>query len=59
MKVLAIIHYIINSVIQDDYSQYQCILFIAIVWKEYENGQIKAKITISFAKYADLDKFTL
>ena len=59
MKILAIIHYIMNYTTKSNHSQYQRIMSVAIVQKAYEDAQAKAMATTTPVRYADLDKFAL
>ena len=59
MKALAIIYYITNYATKDNCSQYQYIMFTAIIQKAYEDIQIKTIAITTPIRYADLDKFAL
>lgn len=61
MKALAIIYYITNHVIKDDYSQYQYIILITIVKKSYKDTWLKAIAIDSLLSITDnnLNKFAL
>ena len=59
MKILAVIHYIMNYVLKGNYGQYQRIMSAAIIQKVYEDVQAKTTATNTPVRYADLDKFAL